>query len=34
MQPAVVLLVRGNASRIRAVSYCDMHGFWQAEAPL
>ena len=34
MQPAVVLFVRGNASKIRAVSYCNMHGFWQAEVPL
>jgi desulfoferrodoxin-like iron-binding protein len=34
MQPAVVLFVQGPASKIRAVSYCSMHGFWQAEAPL
>ena len=34
MQPAVVLFVRGTASKIRAVSYCNKHGFWQAEAPL
>jgi superoxide reductase len=34
LQPAVVLFVRGTASRIRAVSFCNMHGFWQAEALL
>ena len=34
MQPAVVLFVRAAASKIRAVSYCNMHGFWQAEAAL
>jgi len=34
MQPAVALFVVGNAARIRAVSYCNMHGFWQAEASL
>jgi desulfoferrodoxin-like iron-binding protein len=34
MQPAVVLFVKGTASKIEAVAYCSMHGFWQAEAAL
>lgn len=34
MQPAVVLFVKAPASKIRAVSYCNRHGFWQAETPL
>jgi superoxide reductase len=34
MQPAVVLFVNGTAAKIRAVAYCSLHGFWQAEAPL
>lgn len=34
MQPAVVLFVKSSASKIRAVSYCSKHGFWQAESSL
>ena len=34
MQPAVVLFVKAPASKIKAVSYCNLHGFWQAEVPL
>jgi desulfoferrodoxin-like iron-binding protein len=34
MQPAVVLFVRAKAARIKAVSYCSQHGFWQSEAAL
>jgi len=34
MQPAVVLFIKTTAAKIRAVSYCSKHGFWQAEAPL
>jgi desulfoferrodoxin (superoxide reductase-like protein) len=34
MQPAVVLFVRSPAAKLRAVSYCSKHGFWQAEASL
>ena len=34
MQPAVVLFVRAHATRMKAVSYCTQHGFWQSEVPL
>jgi desulfoferrodoxin-like iron-binding protein len=34
LQPAVVLFVKGPASKVMAVSFCSMHGFWQAEAAL
>jgi desulfoferrodoxin (superoxide reductase-like protein) len=34
MQPAVVLFVRASAAKIRAVSFCSQHGFWQSEVPI